>query len=496
MHDVAPVTNRGSDEVDMERARVPYRARVRQEELMCMRWAKLWRAIVLSSLGKTLFPYSHHIRALNLEDLEELFQDPQFKDNISNTFFGDELAEYRIETKPFEKKDKTRLDAAETLGRLGEEITKQTPMLEELSGKIVNDALLRWASRLPRLRHLNLWYGGALVGAGAKLYEYCHEFRSLKIWGWVHDDADQKFADFLNEIRPQTLESLELFSLSNIGAESFLALSCHRESLTELKLNSVSADAMGSLNMLQGCTNLTTLLLTDGSNRTVDLKTSHNDVFLEIIAWLRSCKKLRSVTLRSIRGGPDLVTPMLLENDIHLLNLELEGYSMVDSRDFHQALANQATLQELLLAGESEEFQDGIAILVESLSQLTNLKDLRLRDISDCFNDDLIVRLAQSLPKLEVWWTSGWGITDAIWDDVAKMKYLRRLEFTALTRFTASGILEFILKLGPENKNFVLAVMMSDVDSDLTEIEQAMLREAIAERLGGRFEFQLLRGEA
>ncbi|KAI4162830.1 MAG: hypothetical protein LQ342_003547 [Letrouitia transgressa] len=495
MCDVAPVTNRGSDEADMDRARVPYRTRVRQEELMCKRWAQLWRTIILSSLKKTIFPYSRYIRSLNLEDLEELFQDPKFKDQANDMFFSNELADYKVETKVSGAYGRTRLDLAETLIILGEVITKESPMLEELSGKISTDALLRWAPRLPRLRHLNLWSGGALVGAGASLSKHCHDFRSLNFWSWVHEDADQKFADFLNEIRPQSLESLEIFSYSGIGAESFLALSCHRDSLRELKLDSISADAMRSLNMLQGCTNLTTLSLTDGSQISVDLKKSHNDVFLEVVAWLRKCQRLQSVTLRKIRAGPDLVTPILLEDGIKLTNLELGGYAMADSREFHQALANQVTLQELLLTGECDnETGDGTAILVESLSQLTNLTDLRLRDISDYFNDEVIQRLARSLPKLEVWWTSGWAITDAIWEEVAKLKSLRRLDFTALTRFTANGILDFILNLGPGNHNFVLAVMMADLDCDLSEAEQTMIRETMAERVSGRFEFQLYRG--
>lgn len=37
-----------------------------------MKCARLWRTIVLSSLGKTLYPYSRYIRTLNLRDLEKL----------------------------------------------------------------------------------------------------------------------------------------------------------------------------------------------------------------------------------------------------------------------------------------------------------------------------------------------------------------------------------------------------------------------------------------
>ncbi|KAL8877287.1 MAG: hypothetical protein Q9198_004668 [Flavoplaca austrocitrina] len=494
MHDVSPVTNRGSSDVDMsaqERAKITYKARLNQEEVMTMRWAQLWRTIITSALGKTLFPYTRYIRTLNLEDLEELLQDSKFKNRISSMFFDGELAAHKIQTSG--PKNTLRLDPGRTSNTLGEIITTSTPMLEELSGKIENDALLRWIPRTPRLRLLNLWYGGALVGAGPLLRQHCHHFKTLSFWAWDHPEADQKFADFLNEINPQTLESLEIFSLASIGAESFLALSCHRDSLKELKLNSINSTAMHSLHMLAGCTNLTTLLLTDATNRSVYLKMAHNEIFVEVVAWLTSCKKLRSVTFRNIRGGQDLLTPILLENGIQLTSLELRGYAMADARDFHQALAHQTSLQELQLQGDSDETGEGVATLVESLSQLVNLTDLRLQDISDYFTDEVLGRLARSLPKLEGWYTSGWGVTDAIWADMAMLKSLRRLDMAALSRFTANGILDFILRLGPGNKGLVLEIMMADVDCDLTETEQTTIRETISAQVDGRFVFQLQR---
>ncbi|KAL8939774.1 MAG: hypothetical protein Q9216_003161 [Gyalolechia sp. 2 TL-2023] len=495
MHDVSPVTIRGSSDLDVsaqDRAKTTYKARLRQEENMILRWAQLWRMITLSATGKTLFPYARYIRALDLGDLEELLGDSKFKDRVSDMFFDGELDAYKVQTAGF-KKGQMRLDAISTSNTLGDIITASTPMLEELSGKLENDALLRWIPRLPRLRLLNLWNGGALVNAGPLLRQKCHAFKTLSLWGWDHPEADTKFADFLNEITPQTLESLEIFSYIDIGAESLLALSCHRESLTELKLGHVNGTAMLSLNLLAGCTNLITLQITDGTNRFVDLKKDHNDVFLETIEWLRSCKRLRSVTIRDIRGGQHLMTPVLLQNDIHLVTLELKGYVMADAQGFHQAIANQPSLQELHLQGDTDEAGDGVAVLVESLCQLTNLTDLRLQDISDYFTDEVIGRLARSLAKLEGWWTSGWGVTDTIWRDVARLKSLKRLDMAALSRFTVIGILDFISRLGPGNKGLVLAVMMADVDCDMTEEEQNLIKETIAAQVDGRFEFQLQR---
>jgi hypothetical protein len=45
----------------------------------------MWRTIILSSMGKTLFPYSKYIRTLRVQDLEDLLdpQDPGFRDKMS-----------------------------------------------------------------------------------------------------------------------------------------------------------------------------------------------------------------------------------------------------------------------------------------------------------------------------------------------------------------------------------------------------------------------------
>lgn len=47
---------------------------VNKEEIL-MRRAGLWRTIILSSLGKTLYPYCLYFRALDLESLECLLID-------------------------------------------------------------------------------------------------------------------------------------------------------------------------------------------------------------------------------------------------------------------------------------------------------------------------------------------------------------------------------------------------------------------------------------
>ncbi len=290
------------------------------------------------------------------------------------------------------------------------------------------------------------------------------------------------------------MESFEIFSVSQIGAESFLALNCHRETLTELKLNGIKAESIPALSMLKGCTNLTSLLLSENGVATQDLEKRHYDVFLELVAWLCQCKGLRTISLYNLLSAPAILTPLLLESSIHLTKLALEGYSMSESRDFHRALSQQTSLQDLWLKGESSENPEDVDTLVESLSKLENLTDMRLQEVSDYFLDKHFCTLAKSLQRLEVWESSGYGITDAIWSDMASMKSLRRLEFNAQTRFTSGGIICFILNLGPGNNGLLLNIAMQDVDYNLSDKEQDMIKEMMISEVDGRFDFMLFRG--
>ncbi len=491
---MAPITSARSDEIEEAAQGKPQQQS--KNEILLKR-VGMWKAIVLSSIGKTLFPYSKYIRTLRLQDLEDLLDllgDPKLQ-HVSASMFQDELK--NIEKKKrvkIQKKEYLVLDAIQTSNRLANLITKETPMLEELSGNIYHNTLIGCIPRLPKLQHLTIYEGGALEATGSLISSHCPLFRSLKYYGWQDIDADEKFATFLNDIRPDSLESFEIISTSQIGAKSFLALNRQRNTLSELKLVGIKAEAIPSISMLKGCTELTSLSLAENGIGTQDLEKRHNDVFLEIIAWLRDCHMLQAISMTKMLSATGLLTPVLLEDKIRLTKLELEGYFMSESEDFHRALASQTSLQALWLKGESSDLGSDVDVLVDSLSKLEKLTDLRLREISDYFLDGHISKLAQCLRRLETWWTSGYGITDAIWSDIASLHCLRDLSLSAVTRFTADGIMGFVLSLGPGNSGLILNVTMGDEDFQLSEDEQLLIREAISSQVGGRFDFMYFRG--
>ena len=507
MHDVAPVVSAGSDELEQskqeESTNRSYREIREKQERVTMKWATMWRSIVLSSMGKTLLPYSQYIRTLNLNDIYDLLSDSKFLQarQISDAFFSGEMAAYRVDRSIKGSRKKTNysiIDVEATVNKFAEVITQHTPMLEEFSGPnqpFDAETLARSIPRLANLQSLRIFHGEALEGIGSLLYKHCPLFHTLLIFGWQHPKADKHCASFLNEIRPQTLRSFQMLSTSTIGPETFLALNVHRESLSELELNDISADAMLALPMLKGCTSVNSLLLAERAPPTQDLEKRHNDVFLEVVEWLRECNDLHSLTVRNLLSAPALLTPILLENNIKLIRLAVENYTMSESKDFHQALAHQPSLQSLKLSGEGVEAgHSDNDILVGALSKLENLRDLELKEISDGFLNSHIIGIAQDLPKLEVLWTSGYNIGDEIWNDVAGLKSLRTLEINALTRFTADGISDFILSLGEGNKGMALVVNMQENDCDISDEDQATIRQTIDAKLEGRFGFQLWKG--
>jgi hypothetical protein len=56
------------------------------------------------------------------------------------------------------------------------------------------------------------------------------------------------------------------------------------------------------------------------------------------------------------------------------------------------------------------------------------------------------------------------------------------------------GLLDFISRLGPGNQGIRLSVDMADTDTLLSEDELTLVRENLAEKVGGTLEYMALRG--
>ncbi|KAL2396905.1 hypothetical protein ABEF93_004614 [Exophiala dermatitidis] len=495
LHQNSPVFEQRDDlEVRGQRP-VNYNVKAAEQALFYRKWTLLWRSIVRSSLDNpsTYKPYCRYIKTLDFRNLSFMLEDPKFTGNVRKAFFADDLQAFH-----FPKREYNRLgvDVVATVNAIGEAVTAKTTFLEEIDGHISPGFLPRWISRSPKLETMVLWKGDALVnGAGAAIAQCCEKFQNLTIHEWSSLDADDAFATFLHELRPNTLAYFEMISFNSLGRRTFLALGRHK-TLRQLHLGNLNLEAMANLDALKDCTEIHTLKLDDNYG-TVQLETLNNDVFLEVVNWLSSCTKLRDLSLKKFLDGPAILSRVLYSPQVKLTKLSLEGYTVqhTNAQLFHSALAEQKSLESVWLKGNGEDTTpDDLHIMVEALCNLTNLKELVLKDVSDEFSEDHIVSLALSLPLLEDFWTSGGEVSADILPVLANLKHLKNLTLYAMTKFTSDSIMDFLTSLDPETqRGFNLSLMAADPEYDLSEAEQELIREYTRLNLDGRFDFVLWR---
>lgn len=375
-------------------------------------------------------------------------------------------------------------------------------------------SLSEWVRGLAQLQALSLWSGNALSQqAEVEIKAHCPEFRKLTLFRWYvrcslcafsfltvchrmdspTDKAELTCERFLNGLRPHSLEYFEVISLSQLGPRSIKAFGNHLDSLTELKLTSLQIDAIAELPSLTSPPALRVLALTDSAPASRDEK--FYSIVRDVAEWMCSCKNLRLLALRRFLDDPALLSQALSDDRLRLTKLSVEGYTMQTSRAFHEALASQTSLQSLYLQGDSSEFPDDQAILVQALGQLSNLRELELKDISENFTPDHVITLTPYLPQLERLWISGHDFDDEVWNAFLALPKLRVLIIHALSDFTAEGILDFISQLGPGNRGLHLSILNALSDANITEEAQTVIGETLAQNLGGTFDFGLAQGK-
>lgn len=461
-------------------------------------------------MGKTLHPYSRHLRVLNLRNLDDLLRDAKFSGNIASQFFSDGLAKFHhIAAK--KRTRATQLDVVKIVEVIGEEVTRNAPFVEELSDMpdpnmvgVVSNALIlsKWAPRLGALRSLKLWDGHVLADETVRnlLYAHCPALSTLRIYRCSNDDADSTLANFISGMAENSLVEFQNFNNCHVGAETCLAFNHHGKSLSTLSLV-LSAGGVPSLSLLQGCKSLETLAL-ECLVPAPDLKATQNDTYLEIVEWLQNCHSLKDITFKEFQSAPDILLPVLLNKDVSLTRLEITAlkeaalYIAQDHHDFHQALGKHLTLQELTLAADADLMaRDGIEIVTDSLCSLTSLRDLRLTRISDHFSDQQYQQIAHRLSRLEILSIGGYGISDAVLPELAQLSRLQLLAFGGTTTFTTEGVLNFIEHLGENNANMTLSMLYADPENPIDPQDLEMLRERMLVKVNGRLEYTLLRGE-
>lgn len=469
------------------------------------RWAVLWRTIILSAVDKTMFPYCRNLRLLDLKDFDELLRDDKFRGKTVKTFFEGDLSRFHFTLPGGKKGGPLRLDNGKVLRAVGEAVIDQAPLLEGLWEPTVSDLLMNalpdWAPRLNHLRRLQVWDGKVFANETTRdlLHAHCPHLESIALFTNSSSDADHGIAAFIAGMPPNKLTYFENFGTCSIGQETCLALSAQGASVKTLRIY-LSEEGITSMGLLQGCTTLRELSIS-GDRPSPDMKATQNDVFLEVMEWLKSCSDLKRLSFGNLVSAPDFALAVLQNNAVRLESLDINGgddglYVVKDHSAFHQALTQQQDLQTLHLKADPDPTsRDDIETFINSVCSLTRLQDLRLVRISDYFSDEHIKLLARYLPDLRELFIGGYGISDSVLTEVAKLKHLRNVSLNGVTTFTTGGIVQFVEQLGEGNTGIVFAVDNADPDSGISPEDQDMLRELIQNKVDGRFEYQLLRGE-
>lgn len=478
-----------------------------------LEWARLWRSIILSSIGGTAYPYCAYVRSLSLglnfvENLPDNLNDKTIRD----FFFEGPMEQFLVLMDGVTPSRKTRssrtmrIHAEKTMVKCVDSVTSYIKKLADDTETAVSLAHLEfynvpiellptWISRLGTLTSLRIRDGSILgAEAGTAISQYCPHFDDLTLYWLEGSTVDEDLAAFFQMLRPNSLRSFEIVSQNRIAEGTLTALNEHAASLKCLKLGTLSAQAMKCLNVLLSCTALEVLEIENEGGSQVDLRAFSEGMLKEITAWIQSCKSLRELSFRGVQDALLIVKDVLTSPDIRLNSLDIQflrKYNDQDSAATWAALGFQDSLENFTL-GAKLDHQNVFVLaeyppLVESICRLKNLKSLNLKQtFTQTFE---IHRFTRSLPNLVDFSFGGENMDDSILESLAALPYLTTVGVNAQSFCTWPGLQKFAQKLELAGRfGFQCELLCQLGEAKLTEDQQNWLQDFFASKLHGRFD--------
>ncbi|RDW90759.1 uncharacterized protein DSM5745_02534 [Aspergillus mulundensis] len=517
IYDASPLRGGGAEDEQLraQARRTVYTGSREEQNPTLRKWITLWRSIVLSTLDLTYLPYYSYIRYLDLDDLgnllgtgsavkDQLFT-PELLEFVSQEYVSEGNKRRRSpRTLPDNESIKVKFGSGQfsvssTFGSylFLEAIVQKNAMLRGMSCDVAPTILNEWIEVSPQLQSLTVWSGTALSQrAGEKIREHCPDFRQLRIYIWQDKapaKAEIEAEELFNALPPNSLEYFEVLSFSHLGPRSIKALATQKDSLTELKLTSLTIDTIRELPSLTPLPQLEVLSLTDSAPAAWDEQ--FDTTLGEVADWIGTCPKLKHLEVRRFMNDSRLLTKALMHDEIRLTGLSFAGFKLAEGFNFLYDLKGHTSLQYLYLRGEGSPDPSHNNLLVESIATLNELRELELKDVSDCFTMEQAGELTMSLLNLERLWISGEAYNDSIWPAFSCLSKLKSLAVYALSNFTADGVVDFISQLGPGNQGFSLSILNATSAFSFPDEVQAMIREILAGSLDGSFDFGLAQEE-
>ncbi|KAH9899017.1 hypothetical protein F4778DRAFT_782613 [Xylariomycetidae sp. FL2044] len=470
---------------------------------------RLWRSLILSSIGKTLLAYCAYVRHLSLGNLEELLEDIRWDKSARSFFFGGDMQDFIVirDNAPAKNTRKAPLPAidlkptmikcAESITKFIKEIADKTETavaLQHLEGYYIpHDVLPTWISRLGTLQSLRIRDGSVLgVEAASAIAEYCPNFSDLTVYWYQSGTADEDMAAFFQTLPPNTLRNFRVISRNQIGEASLAALNAHSKSLRALDLSSLSKPAMEALNALPNCTELESLNIENYHYERADLSEFKNGVLKEVAAWISHCKNLRDLSFKHVQDALFILKEVLSSPDIHLTSLSLLDFQSgteEESRSLWTALGKQDRLESLTL-GLQDGTIDSLTLsqyppLTDSICNLKNLTSLNLMQAS--VTPEEIRRFAKELPDLVEFSFSGEFVDDDIWEPLSSLTKLKLLSINAPSVFSLGETKHFAMKLDRSSNYGIRVDILNQMgEAKFPESQMKWLEDYFIDSLNGR----------
>ncbi|KAK4252180.1 hypothetical protein C7999DRAFT_10283 [Corynascus novoguineensis] len=459
----------------------------------------LWRSIIVSSLGKTLFPYCCWIKALRLGRLHSQLEDIS-RDNpgLKAQFFSPPLEKLQIRRgrgKAFDidaiiievacmVTDCIRTSADQQDKRVG---------LSTLEGYHLPTANLRsWVSGLSSLTSLSVRDGSVLTRDVARaIRANCPAFRELECFFCKGTDVDEELGGFLSNLEPNTLASFTILSVNEVGRETFKALRMHSQSLRFLELLSLERLAFQSLNELQHCHKLEALKLEGApSTRHYPWNTESKDVFQEVIQWLQNCTALLDLSFTVVPAATTILAEVLKSPAVRIMNLSVQTFDL--DTDFCTSLVHQQQLRHLALYIRDEELleaDDGRrAVLAAAIASCHDLRDLETNEL---FSLEEVENICSSLPLLENVVVNGDLIDDEFLVPMSRLSNLKSLNIYGPSIISFNMLLKSLENMAadPEGHHEGLQLYISDQNYDhkFTDQQEHKVASIMKDLFNGRF---------
>ncbi|RHZ60626.1 hypothetical protein CDV55_106204 [Aspergillus turcosus] len=473
------------------------------------RWAEFWWTLILSAFTfETYLPYAELLHTLDLCDLALLIHlDRDFANNLRHGRFA-----FYLRVTCYE--NYCNICAAvgwvvnPGISCLVCDSCPETWDNEQERNRylgVSSSVLDWWAPHLVRLE--TLWYtmGKHLRVENARsIARHCPRFRNLIVWEWMEstisrarfdlddsesdsdsdtgeEEEESSAGDFLLALRRNTLERFEVNRDSHCKPSMVTGLVAHSQSLRVLRLPKFRPELAIELIKSKSMQSLEALHFFLGYEKCPILAEPFGK-------WLGGCRNLRRIETWLYNDELSMLAHALNNGLVSLEVLVVQQNYEDDTKiidAFYRGVSRQSNMQELTLNTEMTSHKN---IFLWCLFRLRKLRKLNLRRMSAKLTLEEIGALTSSHPNL-VW--LGLYVTpalDEIWKYIVAPK-LRYLHLVGSGDLHAKPVLDFIHRLGEQNRGFILKLKFStfaETFTTVSEEDHRAISYALFDRLRGR----------